>query len=251
MGPERLSKIMTCGKYFENFRTTFTEVNSARRTRSINTVQTSEEKEFGKFFHNVIQCYVTKLGTTELKEYLGELLHSQSNERWTSRLIELLSPFYDHKTPDSYLSAGDSESMERYLSRFSEIYQKHNLNQFSWVSEMEISNFKFDRFTLNGHSDLVGINKDEKKIFLIELKKAQTPQPQWKFQRELYMLMVNEEYDGYQIFGAIWHPGAGLKVEKLDSALSGIETALADVETNPVRYICDDCRVWDCNDRMS
>jgi len=251
MGPERLSKIMTCGKYFENFRSTFTEQNSSSRHRSINKAQTSEEKEFGKLFHNLIQCYVINIDTTNLEEYLSELIHCQSNEKWTPRLIELLSPFYDHKTADSYLNAGDSESMERHINRFSEIYHKYNFNQFKWNSEVNIPDFQFSGFTLNGDIDLVGINIEQKKVFIVELKKAQEPYPQWKFQLYLYMLMVNKAYEGYQIFGAIWHPGARLKVLKLDLALTELRAALVDEDTNPVRYICDDCVVWGCDDRMS
>ena len=249
MGPERLSKIMTCGKYFENFRNTFTDENFARRTESINRDKTSEEKEFGKFFHHLIQNYVTNLETTELQEYLTELIRCQTNEKWTNRLIELLSPAYDSKTTESYLSSGDSENMERYLRRFSKIYHKYKLDQFTWCSELRISNFKFERFNLNGDIDLVGIDEETKKIFLIELKKAQNPYPQWEFQLYLYMLMLNEKYDNYQIFGAVWHPGAGLNVKRLKLAYSGINDALENTETNPVKYICADCRVWDCEDR--
>lgn len=249
MGPERLSKIMTCEKYFRNFRSTFTEDNTARRTRTINRTQTSEEKEFGKFFHNIIQCYVANLDTTALDAYITELVKSQSNEKWTSRLIELLSPHYNTKTADSYLSSGSSENMERYLKRFSEIYHKHKLFHFNWESEKSIRNFEFDSFQLNGDIDLVGIDEDHKRIFLIELKKAQKPYPQWKFQLYLYMLMIKSQFDEYQIFGAIWHPGAKLKAEKLESAEAGILSALEGDATNPIAYICEDCEVWNCEDR--
>ena len=108
MGPERLSKIMTCGKYFENFRSTFTDKNFARRTESINRDKSSEEKEFGKFFHHLIQNYVTNLETAELQEYLTELIRCQANEKWTYNLIKFLSPAYDSKSVESYLSSGDS-----------------------------------------------------------------------------------------------------------------------------------------------
>ncbi len=97
----------------------------------------------------------------------------------------------------------------------------------------------------------MGINIGQKKVFIVELKKAQEPYPQWKFRLYLYMLMVNKAYEGYQIFGAIWHPGARLKVLKLDLALTELRAALVDEDTNPVRYICDDCVVWGCDDRMS
>jgi hypothetical protein len=251
MGPERLSKIMTCERYFKDFRSTFSEGNTVPRSRKINREQTSEEKEFGKFFHDLIQCYVTNLGTIPLGAYLTELIECQSNEKWTAKLIGLLSPHYDTKTPDSYLSSGSSENMERYLNRFSLIYQRYNLSQFRWESEKSIRNFDFDKFQfkLDGDIDLVGINEGEKKIFLIELKKAQKPYPQWKYQLYLYMLMAKSEYDEYQIFGAIWHPGAKLKPETLELAEAGIQSSLEGNTTNPIAYICEDCKVWTCEDR--
>lgn len=250
MGPERLSKIMTCGKYFEDFRSTFTEQNSSSRHRTINRVQTSEEKEFGKLFHNLIQCYVANKEVTHLSEYLKELVSSQSNERWTSRLVELLSPHYDGvKTTDSFLSSGDTKNMERYLKRFSMLFEKYRLEQFDWTPEMKISGFPFDRFLLNGDIDLIGINEAAKRIFLIELKKAQITQQQWIYQLYLYMLMAENKYKGYQIYGTVWHPSGNLKAENMDAVRDLIESTMNNSETNAVRFICADCKVWNCDDR--
>ena len=249
MGPERLSKIMTCERYFNNFRSTFNEDNSAQRTDKINKSSSDSEKEFGKFFHNLIQCYVTNLSHRDLETYTRELLISQDTERWTDKLIHLLSPHYNKKNSDSFLSSGDAENMERSLNHFSELYHHHNLDQFAWECELEIYGFQFDCFSLNGDIDLVGINEAEKRIFTIELKKAQKPYPQWKYQLYLYMLMLQEKYEHYTIFGAIWHPGAKLKVVKMDTAKSFIGSILDGDETNPISYICEDCKVWDCEDR--
>jgi hypothetical protein len=63
------------------------------------------------------------------------------------------------------------------------------------------------------------------------------------------MLMLQEKYEHYTIFGAIWHPGAKLKVVKMDTAKSFIGSILDGDETNPISYICEDCKVWDCEDR--
>ena len=61
MGPERLSKIMTCERYFNNFRSTFSDDNFVQRTNKINKSSTDSEKEFGKFFHNVMSYNATLL----------------------------------------------------------------------------------------------------------------------------------------------------------------------------------------------
>ena len=249
MGPERLSKIMTCERYFNNFRSTFNDNNIVQRINRINKSSTESEKEFGKFFHNLIQCYVNNVSESNVETYTRELLISQDTERWTDKLIDLLSPHYEHKTCNSFLSSGDAENMERSINHFSELYIHHKLDQFSWECELEIRGFKFDCFSLNGDIDLVGINEEEKRIFAIELKKAQKPYPQWKYQLYLYMLMLQEKYQDYTIFGAIWHPGSSLKPVKMDTATSFIDSIFNGDETNPIRYICDDCKVWDCEDR--
>ena len=63
------------------------------------------------------------------------------------------------------------------------------------------------------------------------------------------MLMLQEKYQDYTIFGAIWHPGAKLKAVKMDAAKSFIDSILDGNETNPISYICGDCTVYTCEDR--
>lgn len=249
MGPERLSKIMTCERYFNNFRSTFCEDNKVQRNRRINKSSTESEKEFGKFFHNIIQCYITNIDKIEVSVYTNELIISQETERWTQGLIDLLSPHYEEKTKHSFLGSGDAENMERYLNHFAGLYHHHNLNRFTWECEQKISGYEFDCFTLNGDIDLVGINVEDKRIFVIELKKAQKPYPQWNYQLYLYMLMLQDKYQDYSIYGSIWHPGSSLKVVKIDTAISQINSKFEGNRTNPIRYICEDCKVWDCEDR--
>ena len=122
MGPERLSKIMVCEKYFKDFRSTFNDDHVTQKNDNLNRSPTDSEKEFGKLLHDVIQCYVTNFSEVNVEAYSNELLISQGTEKWTDNLIDLLSPNYDHKTSDSYLNPGEAETMERNLNHFSELY---------------------------------------------------------------------------------------------------------------------------------
>ena len=250
MGPERLSKIMVCEKYFKDFRSTFNDDHVTQKNDNLNRSPTDSEKEFGKLLHDVIQCYVTNFSEVNVEAYSNELLISQGTEKWTDNLIDLLSPNYDHKTSDSYLNPGEAETMERNLNHFSELYHHYKLNQFSWEQEVEIRDFGFDCFTINGNIDLVGINEEKKRVFTIELKKAQRPFPQWKFQLCLYMLMLQEKYQNYTIFGAIWHPGSSLNPYTMEMANSILDSIIDGNETNPIRFICKNCCVWGCEDRI-
>ena len=44
--------------------------------------------------------------------------------------------------------------------------------------------------------------------------------------------------------GTVWHPGGNLKAENMDAVRDLIESTMNNSETNAVRFICADCKVW-------
>ena len=148
MGLERLSKIMTCERYFNNFRSTFNDDNFVQRTNKINKSSTDSEKEFGKF-STVIYNATLLIWQRNVETYTRNSDFSRDQDGQT--FSSIYSPPHDNKTSDSFLNLGGAENMERYLNHFPR-YIINTVNQFSWECELEIKKLNLI-VSLNGDID--------------------------------------------------------------------------------------------------
>lgn len=239
MGPNTYSQLLYCGERYQKIRTRIRTPGGLSKGFFEDFGKFEEEKDLGNIFHAVLQTYAIE--PTSYESLKQALLECSVTGIMGNKLLKLTGRLLKGYSPEHHVNVADIGDIKRQLKAFKRLYEEY-LRNYDWEAERSFST-SFDSIVLNGKIDLLGTDRENKRIMVIELKSPKKAQEYYDYQLNLYMKMASEASPEFKVFGFVYYPkflGIRHAIKKNKNGLR--ELNLAKDETQPQESgLCYNC----------